>query len=120
MLAKTMKPVEPCAWQRKDDDLILEGTHVSNKKELDAAAYNTMSIAICADAIDAIKQGYLYRPPVYMALTLDKAVVVRNGTAAGNPTVDFILKDSIGQKYVFMTTGTLLQNLAGVVKGVKI
>lgn len=92
---------------------------MSNKNKLDDAAYNMMSIAICADAADAIKQGYFYRPPVYQALTLEKAVVVRNGTEAGNPTVDFVLKDTNGQKYVFMTTGTLLQNLAGVVKGVK-
>ncbi|MDI1227392.1 MAG: hypothetical protein PSY14_06895 [bacterium] len=42
-----------------------------------------------------------------------KAIVVRKGTEEGNDTVDLQFEDDSGQKFVAMTTGKLLQQLAG-------
>lgn len=36
-------------------------------------------------------------------------MVVRNGTTAGNATVDFLLEDDSGQRFVLMVTGNLLK-----------
>lgn len=71
----------------------------------------TLAVHICADAKDAIRQGFLYRPPVYKPIELTKVVVVRNGTESGKPTVDFVLEDEKGQKYIFMLTGALLSSI---------
>ena len=70
-----------------------------------------ISIAICKDASDATRQGYFYRPPIYKPIQVEKIVIVKSGTEAGNPTVDFVLEDESGQKYVFMITGRLLKSL---------
>ena len=52
-----------------------------------------LSIVICQDAGDAIAQGYDYasKGDEYKPIEISKAVVVRNGTEAGKPTVDFVL-----------------------------
>lgn len=45
------------------------------------------------------------------ALEIKCAVVVKEGTVGGNPTVDFVMEDAEGNKYVAMITGTLLKLL---------
>lgn len=72
---------------------------------------NHLSVALCVDAEDAVKQGYNYGQPEYQAIEIEKVVVVRSGTEEGNPTVDLILKDAKGQKYVVMITGNLLKSI---------
>ena len=65
-----------------------------------------------ARVIDAIARGYDYaRAPAgeYKPIKISQAVVVRNGTEAGRPTVDFVLTDETGQKYVVMLTGALVK-----------
>lgn len=85
------------------------------REAMNAFAYNsTLTIDVCADASDATRKGYLYRPPVFKGLRIDKVVVVRNGTMTGLPTVDLVLEDEHGQKYVTMTTGRLLRSIPGV------
>jgi hypothetical protein len=68
---------------------------------------NHLPIVICQDAGDAIAQGYDYasKGDEYKPIEISKAVVVRNGTESGKPTVDFVLTDETGQKYVVMLTG---------------
>lgn len=75
--------------------------------------HNHLTIEVCADAADAIKSGYDWKaatPPV-KPIEVKKLVVVRNGTQAGNATVDFLLEDDAGQQYVFMVTGNLLKSI---------
>lgn len=60
-----------------------------------------------------------YEKPEYLLANLTTAQVVGNGTARGNPTVDFIFEDEQGQKYVAMLTGGLIENLAAAIEGVK-
>lgn len=73
--------------------------------------HNHLSITICDDAQDAIAQGFNWgasEPPV-KPIEVKKVVVVRKGTEGGNPTVDFMLEDETGQRFVFMVTGALLK-----------
>ncbi len=70
-----------------------------------------LDIAIVEDAHEATKHGYFYRPPVYQPVNIEKVVVVKKGTQAGNSTVDLVLVDEKGQKYVVMVTGALLRSI---------
>lgn len=75
------------------------------------SVHNDLSIVICADAADAIAKGYSWPtavPPV-KPIRVQKVIVVRNGTVEGNPTVDFLLEDETGQRFVFLVTGKLLK-----------
>lgn len=62
---------------------------------------------------EAISKGYNYRAdrPEMKPIELQEVVVVRNGTVAGNASVDFIVKDDEGQEYVFMVTRKLLASI---------
>lgn len=74
--------------------------------------HNALNIAICKDADEAIERGFNYRAPEYLSMRIDQAVVVRNGTEAGKPTVDLIMVDpATGQKYVAMLTGALVKSI---------
>lgn len=72
-----------------------------------------LDIAICTDAADAVARGFDWnnaQPPV-KPIEVKKVVVVRKGTQAGNATVDFVLEDETGQRFVFMVTGNLLKTI---------
>jgi hypothetical protein len=71
----------------------------------------SLQIAICESPEDATEKGYVYREPEYKLATLEKAVVVRNGTVEGNATVDLIFTDADGQKHVAMITHNLLKSI---------
>lgn len=51
------------------------------------------------------------------AATLTTAVIVKRGTVAGKPTVDFQFKDQEGNDFVAMLTGELVKQLAAAVLG---
>lgn len=72
-----------------------------------------LKITVCSDAADAVAQGFNYsaEPERYKPIEIERAVVVQNGTEGGNSTVDFILKDQTGQRFVVMLTGRLLKLL---------
>lgn len=72
---------------------------------------NGLIVAVCKDSSDAIHKGYFYRKPVYQPLRLDTAVVVKNGTQAGNSTVDLVMVDEHGQKYVVLISSKLLATI---------
>lgn len=71
---------------------------------------NHLDIAICKDANDAAKQGFTYGDPI-KPIEIDKIVVIQNGTEGGNSTVDLVLKDAQGNKFVVMVTGKLLKSI---------
>lgn len=75
----------------------------------------SLKIIVCKDADDAIQQGHFYnytdRGGDYKPIQVNRVVVVQNGTTAGNSTVDFVLEDETGQKYVVMLTGALLKSI---------
>lgn len=75
-----------------------------------------LDVTICADAEDAMAQGFNYAAPapggpIIKPIEVKKVVVVRNGTTTGNSTVDFVLEDEAGQRFVFMLTGALLKSI---------
>lgn len=75
--------------------------------------HNHLSIEVCEDANAAIAKGFDWKaaqPPV-APIEVKQVVVVRKGTQAGNATVDFVLEDEAGQRYVFMVTGNLLKSI---------
>lgn len=76
---------------------------------------NSLTLLI-ADSPD---EAPTYRAPEYRVANLTTAQLVGRGTRSGLPTVDFIFEDENGQKYVAMLTGTLCENLAAAVLGLK-
>ncbi len=75
------------------------------------SVHNSVSVTLCKDASDAVYKGFHYREPVYKPIEIKQVVVVQNGTESGKPTVDFILEDDTGQKFVFMITSKLLKSI---------
>lgn len=79
--------------------------------------HSALSVVICNDAADAVRQGYDWRtrtPPVKPA-EVKKVVVVRNGTEQGGATADFLIETEDGP-YVFLVTTKLLDIIAAVLK----
>lgn len=75
--------------------------------------HNHLSITICQDAADAIAQGFNWNAakPAVKPIEITNVVVVRKGTQAGNPTVDLVLQDETGQRFVCMVTGALIKSI---------
>jgi hypothetical protein len=53
------------------------------------------------------------------AATLHTAIIVKNGTVEGRPTVDFQFKTIDGDEFVAMLTGNLVKQLAAAIAGVE-
>lgn len=71
-----------------------------------------LSITVCQDGGEAIAQGFNWAAdPAVKPIEVKQVVVVQNGTTSGNPTVDFVLEDETGQKFVFLVTGALLKSI---------
>lgn len=69
-----------------------------------------VSMVKCDSPDEAIQQGYVYRKDNgYNPIHIDQAVVVKGGMQSGAATVDFVLHDEAGQKYVVMITANLLK-----------
>lgn len=75
------------------------------------ALNQSLKVAICKDADAAVRQGFLYRAPEYTGLKIEQVVVVREGTVEGNSSVDLVLVDEAGKKFVTMVTGRLLKSI---------
>jgi propanediol dehydratase large subunit len=79
---------------------------------------NEINILVFPDADEATNHGFNYNewdtPPA--KVTAIKAVIVKTGTQAGRPTIDFICEDEKGNKSVFMITARLLEMIVGAAK----
>ncbi len=69
-----------------------------------------LDITICESSQDAETKGFVYSEG-YTAVEIDKVVVVKKGTKAGSSTVDLVMKDAAGNKYVVMLTTALISNI---------
>jgi hypothetical protein len=69
-----------------------------------------LEVVVCQNAEEATQKGYVYHDGI-KPVEIEKVVVVREGTQAGNATVDLILKDEQGNKFVVMVTGNLLKSI---------
>lgn len=73
---------------------------------------NHLNVHLCEDADDAVEKGHIYSPADgFKAVEIDKVVVVLKGTVEGNSTIDLVLKDQDGNKFVVMVTGNLLKSI---------
>lgn len=73
---------------------------------------NHLAVIVCKDAQEAIDDNHIYRKKDgYTFVEIEKAVVVQNGTKQGNATVDLVLKDEQGNKFVVLITGNLLKSI---------
>lgn len=71
-----------------------------------------LPVTICKDADDAIIKGFNWSADrTIKPIEVKQAVVVRDGTQAGNSTVDFLLEDETGQRFVFLISGNLLKTI---------
>lgn len=73
---------------------------------------NAITINIFDNAQEAIKAGFTYHTENFTVCDIVNAVVVKNGTLQGNSTVDVIMKDVNGNKFVAIITGNLLKGIA--------
>lgn len=71
---------------------------------------NSLNVVICDSPDDAIAQGFVYRNPI-RGVEIERVVVVKNGTEAGNSTVDLLLRDEFGNQSVVMITAALLKSI---------
>lgn len=62
-------------------------------------------------------QAPTYQSPQYRAVEIELALIIKNGTQSGKPTVDLVLADESGNRYVVLITGALIQNLAAAIVG---
>lgn len=73
-----------------------------------------LAVSICDGAADAIAKGFNWTDqPDVKPIEVEQVVVVRNGMESGRASVDFVLKDASGQRFVFMVTRSLLQSIPG-------
>lgn len=70
-----------------------------------------LDVTVCDSIDDAIEKGYIYKPEEYSPIEITKVVVVNKATQGGNTTVDFIMEDKDGKKYVMMLTGNLIKSI---------
>lgn len=72
---------------------------------------NALEIKLC----NSVEEAPIYQKEDFTALVLKQAVVVKNGTVEGNPTVDLVLTDADGKSYIAMVTGRILKTLSSVI-----
>jgi len=69
-----------------------------------------LKVTLCKDAYEAIGKGFSYTSG-HKPVEITDVVVVQDGTQAHNATVDFVMQDEQGNKYVVMMTGNLLKSI---------
>lgn len=74
---------------------------------------NELTITICPGPNDAPD----YNGTDFGRANLERAIIVKNGTASGKPTVDLQFVTPEGKRFVAMTTGAILDGLASAVRG---
>lgn len=70
---------------------------------------NHLPLEICQSVEEAHRKGFIYTSPEYSGIEITKAVVVKGGMESGGASVDLILQDASGKKFVCMITGGLLK-----------
>lgn len=70
----------------------------------------SVGLAICETPKEAEERGYVYLDG-FTLVEIQKAVIVREGTENGKSTVDFILVDQAGNKYVARITADILKTI---------
>jgi len=73
-----------------------------------------LSITVCDGAADAIAKGFNWADDASVhPIEVERVIVVRGGMESGRASVDFVLRDGTGKRFVFMVTRALLQSIPG-------
>ena len=83
---------------------------------MDSSEMITSSLTI--KIVDNIAQAPKYEADTTM-LKIVSCIVVGKGTALGNPTVDLQMEDEDGNKFLVMTTASIMELIAGTTAGKK-
>ena len=70
---------------------------------------NHVIVKVCASAKDAPE--YATNGEGFQFAELAGVIIIRNGTAAGNDTVDLQFKDKDGNKFVAMVSGAIIKTI---------
>jgi hypothetical protein len=70
-----------------------------------------LKITMCENADEAIEKGFDYKGKGIKAIEIAEVVVIKKGTQLGHPTVDLVMVDEYGTKYVVMLTGNLIKSI---------
>lgn len=73
---------------------------------------NNVSVEI-VDLVEAPN----YNQPDWAGLSVEKVIIVKKGTKAGNPTIDLQFVDDKGNKSVAMLTAKIFGLIAGMIEG---
>jgi len=85
---------------------------LKERREMRIGFTKHLTVTICEDSEDAFAKGHTYEAEKgFRAVTIESAVVVVHGTGQGNPTVDLVMVDAEGNKYVTMISGNLLRTI---------
>lgn len=80
------------------------------------ALHTTLALKVCKSSDEAIEMGYTYREPEHLPIQVKEVLIVKEGMESGKSSIDFILVDGNGQKYVFILTENLINMVANVAK----
>lgn len=80
--------------------------------------HHQLNIVICSSPQDAIDRGYVYRLPEFKPIEIERVVIVRKGMESGASTVDLILENELGERYMCMLTGKLVQIVEQIARSV--
>jgi len=71
---------------------------------------NHLDVTVCKNAEEAAAKGFFYRDGI-KPIEIEKVVVVQDGTKNNNSTVDLVMKDEHGNRFVVMVTGALIKSI---------
>jgi hypothetical protein len=70
-----------------------------------------LNLVVCESPEEAVEKGFKYSDETHTLVNVENVVIVRNGMQSGAASVDFVMEDKDGNKYVFMVTGNLLKSI---------
>lgn len=71
------------------------------------------------ELFDRPEDAPTYRAPEHQAIIFTGANIVGRGTVSGEPTIDLLLEDETGQKWMAMVKSSHLQNISAAVSGMR-
>lgn len=79
----------------------------------------TISNAVTINVAESVDTAPKYEWRDFKGVTITNCVIVPRGTEQGKPTIDLVMHDDSGNRYVSMMTGSMLESIAAAVAGVR-
>ena len=78
-----------------------------------------ISSSISITVADSVDTAPKYEWHDFKGVKITNCVIIPRGTVQGKPTIDLVMHDDSGNKYVSMMTGGMLESIAAAVVGVR-